>query len=76
MFEGSLWYGFCKIYKKDTTIFTLCMVSLLFIGWYGCRGCREKFESSIEYNSFFWVLLILVSQPFNVIRKLTVFRKM
>ena len=51
------------------------MLSLL-INWYGCRGCIKKFESSIKYNSFFCILLIIVSQRFTVIRKLTVFRKM
>ena len=28
----SLCYGFCKLYKKDNTIFMVCMLSLLFKG--------------------------------------------
>ena len=50
------------------------MHALFTIHWYGCSGCREKFESSIENDSFL-ILLILVSQRFTVIKKLTVFRK-
>ena len=51
--------------------YNICAVHALFtIHWYGCRGCREKFKSSIEYDSFFVILLILVSQRFTVIRKM------
>ena len=31
-FLKQFWYGFCRLYEKDSTIFTMCMLSLLLIG--------------------------------------------
>ena len=46
LFLKRFWYGFRRLYEKDNTIFTMCMLSLLLIGT-DVAVFKDKLESSL-----------------------------